>query len=148
MIPEQALAWKRQYGALKPIIDLVATSQKELLMELQNCGFSFFYNEKVYYDQVVGNLDRDKLIVADMSSNTTKEYVSSLDKCGVSVVAVESLEDTEAYAEVLPNVRFLLRVGTTDAIYDSGCPVNEVVHSLVAAQERGIPVFEFSNREL
>ncbi|KAK8791207.1 hypothetical protein WA171_002156 [Blastocystis sp. BT1] len=138
VISEQAEAWKRQFGAVKPMIDLVATSQKELLMELQNCGFPFYYNEKVYFDQVVDGLDRSKLAVIDLSSNTTEEYVASLSKYGISAIAVESLEDTEVYSKVLPTVHFILRVGATDAVYDSGCPASEVVHSLVAAQERGV----------
>lgn len=140
VISEQAEAWKKQFGAIKPMIDLVATSQKELLIELQNCGFPFYYNEKVYFDQVVDGLDKSKLAMVDLSSNTTEEYIASLSKCGVSTIAVESLEDTEAYFKELPAAHFILRVGATDEVYDSGCPASEVVQTLVAAKERDIHV--------
>lgn len=140
VIRQQAAAWKSSYGPIHPIIDLVATSQPELLNELKNCGYKFYFNEKVYYDQVAPHLEKDGLVIADMSSNLTEEYLASLSKSGVTVVAVENVEDTKVYQTVLPEATFLLRVGTSEEVFDCGCYKEEAVRSLVVAKEQGIPV--------
>lgn len=140
MIQQQAVAWPLLYGSIHPLIDFVATSQPELLNELKKRGYVFIFNEKVYYDQVAPRLEKDGLVVADLSSNLAEEYLASLPKSGVTIVAVENVEDTKAYHDVLPDASFLLRVGASDNVFDCGCCKEEAVRSLLVAREQGISV--------
>ena len=77
VIRQQSAAWKASYGSIHPMIDFVATSQPELLNELKKLGYKMYFNEKVYYDQVAPYLDKDGLVIADLSSNLAEEYLAS-----------------------------------------------------------------------